>query len=134
MTDTTHPASTDSPAEGGDKPFAYFQFNVPWGAWEQVIPDAAGRPGVVAAYLRPGVREKVEYLRKSRDGHAANAHAEFEKRVMATNALIAAREALHQHYVDWDGEPEDALPLQEARAECDRVLDALLSSNTGDQQ
>lgn len=37
-------------------------------------------------------------------------------------ALEAAREALHRHYVDWDGEPEDAIPLQLARAKCDAVL------------
>ena len=46
----------------------------------------------------------------------------------STLPLISAREALHQHYVDWDGEPEDAVPLQEARAECDRVLDILLAA------
>jgi len=37
-------------------------------------------------------------------------------------ALTEARAALHQHYVDWDGEPEDAIPLQEARAQCDAAL------------
>lgn len=68
---------------------------------------------------------RIEYLRGSRDGHAAQAHAEFVKRTMATDALISARAALHHHYVEWDGEPEDAVPLQEARSECDRVLAAL---------
>ena len=37
-------------------------------------------------------------------------------------ALREARAALHQHYVDWDGEPEDAVPLQLARAKCDQAL------------
>ena len=37
-------------------------------------------------------------------------------------ALIEARDALHQHYVDWDGEPEDAVPLQIARAKCDAAI------------
>jgi len=37
-------------------------------------------------------------------------------------ALREAREALHQHYVDWDGEPEDAVPLQLARAKCDDAI------------
>ncbi|MBU2233141.1 MAG: Lar family restriction alleviation protein [Alphaproteobacteria bacterium] len=84
------------------------------------------RVTAASAQARIGELEaRIEYLRGSRDGHAAQAHAEFEKRVMATDALISAREALHQHYVDWDGEPEDAVPLQEARAECDRVLAAL---------
>lgn len=40
----------------------------------------------------------------------------------AMEVLGKARAALHQHYVDWDGEPEDAVPLQLARSECDRIL------------
>lgn len=38
------------------------------------------------------------------------------------DALREARDALHQHYVDWDGEPEDAVPLQLARAKCDAAI------------
>ena len=38
--------------------------------------------------------ERVEYLRKSRDGHAAASHAEFEKRVAAEAQLAKAKEAL----------------------------------------
>lgn len=37
-------------------------------------------------------------------------------------ALVEARDALHQHYVDWDGEPEDAAPLQVARAKCEAAI------------
>ncbi|MBB4797965.1 hypothetical protein HNP32_001689 [Brevundimonas bullata] len=37
-------------------------------------------------------------------------------------ALREARDALHQHYVDWDGEPEDAVSLQLARAKCDAAI------------
>ena len=37
-------------------------------------------------------------------------------------ALIEARDALHQHYVDWDGEPEDAVSLQLARSKCDDAI------------
>lgn len=37
-------------------------------------------------------------------------------------ALQEAREALHFHYTEWDGEPEDAVPLQLARAKCDAAL------------
>lgn len=37
-------------------------------------------------------------------------------------ALKEARAALHKHYVDWDGEPEDAVPLQLARAKCDAAI------------
>ena len=85
-------------------------------------------PLITAASAQARIGElesRLEYLRSSRDGHAAQAHAEFVKRTMATDALISARAALHHHYVEWDGEPEDAVPLQEARSECDRVLAAL---------
>lgn len=37
-------------------------------------------------------------------------------------ALVEARAALHQHYIDWDGEPEDAVPLQLARSKCDAAI------------
>lgn len=39
-------------------------------------------------------------------------------------ALGKARAALHQHYSDWDGEPEDAVELQLARSACDAALSA----------
>lgn len=42
--------------------------------------------------------------------------------VQALEALREAREALHFHYVEWDGEPEDAVPLQLARSKCDAIL------------
>lgn len=45
----------------------------------------------------------------------------------AREALREAREALHQHYVDWDGEPEDAAPLQIAREKCSATLAKLES-------
>lgn len=32
---------------------AYFRWHYGYGVWEQVIPSAAGRPGVIAAYLGP---------------------------------------------------------------------------------
>lgn len=44
---------------------------------------------------------------------------------LAIGALAEAREALHFHYVEWDGEPEDAVPLQLARAKCDQAISAL---------
>lgn len=37
-------------------------------------------------------------------------------------SLKEARAALHFHYVEWDGEPEDAVPLQLARAKCDAAI------------
>lgn len=37
-------------------------------------------------------------------------------------ALREAREALHHHYVEWDGEPEDAGPIQLARSKIDTLL------------
>ena len=52
----------------------------------------------------------------------------------ARDALAEAREALHFHYVEWDGEPEDAVPLQLARSKCDAAkakLDTLLSQEGG---
>lgn len=53
--------------------------------------------------------------------------AEFNARLIAAapdllEALKEAREALHQHYVDWDGEPEDAAQLQLARAKCEAAI------------
>lgn len=45
----------------------------------------------------------------------------LEKQALV-EALEEARAALHHHYVDWDGEPEDAVPLQLARAKCDAAL------------
>lgn len=44
-------------------------------------------------------------------------------------ALIVARTAINQAYVDWDGEPEDVVPLQLARAKCD----AAITRATGDR-
>lgn len=40
-------------------------------------------------------------------------------------AAHEARAALHQHYVEWDGEPEDGLSLQLARSKCDVALSAI---------
>lgn len=34
-------------------PFAHFQWNYGWGMWEQVVDEAAGKQGVVAAYAGP---------------------------------------------------------------------------------
>jgi len=48
--------------------------------------------------------------------HCVNVHDDLVK------ALEEARAALHFHYVEWDGEPEDAVPLQLARAKCDAAL------------
>lgn len=44
---------------------------------------------------------------------------------VAIEALTEAREALHFHYVEWDGDPEDAVPLQLARSRCDAAIRAL---------
>lgn len=51
--------------------------------------------------------------------------ADADKLLIAREALERARAALHDHYVEWDGEPEDAVPLQLARLECDQALDRL---------
>lgn len=46
-------------------------------------------------------------------------------------AVQAARDALHFHYVEWDGEPEDAVPLQLARSKCDEALSQWKDQNNG---
>lgn len=68
------------------------------------------------------------------DGHAVCTtqfcyapHTEANARLIAAapellEALREARDALHQHYVDWDGEPEDAVPLQLARTKCESAI------------
>ena len=50
---------------------------------------------------------------------------------LAIGALTEAREALHFHYVEWDGEPEDAVPLQLARAKCDQAISVLKENTNG---
>lgn len=48
-------------------------------------------------------------------------------------ALREARKALHQHYVDWNGEPEDAVKLQLARTKCDAAIaKATATHSTGE--
>lgn len=39
---------------------AHFQWNYGWGNWEQVIPEAAGKDGVVAAYCAPAATASPE--------------------------------------------------------------------------
>lgn len=51
---------------------------------------------------------------------------------VAIEALTEAREALHFHYVEWDGEPEDAVPLQLARSKCDEAIRALKGPSNAD--
>ncbi|MGK2908784.1 MAG: hypothetical protein ACSLE1_03145 [Sphingobium sp.] len=67
----------------------------------------------------------------AKNGHKHSAkdvlEAEANARLIAVapallEALQEARAALHQHYVDWDGEPEDAVPLQLARSRCDAAI------------
>lgn len=61
---------------------------------------------------------------------AENAALERAAKV-AIEALTKAREALHFHYVEWDGEPEDAVPLQLARSKCDEAIRALKGPSNG---
>jgi len=53
---------------------------------------------------------------------AWNTRAAEEAKAELVEAVQAARDALHFHYVEWDGEPEDAVPLQLARSKCDATL------------
>lgn len=59
--------------------------------------------------------------------HTATAEA-LEAMREARGALQEARAALHFHYVEWDGEPEDAVPLQLARSKCDANLTRLTAA------
>lgn len=63
--------------------------------------------------------DKFKWQVRDTCARAETAEREFER---LREALTEARAALHQHYVDWDGEPEDAVPLQLARAKCDAAL------------
>jgi hypothetical protein len=45
-----------------------------------------------------------------------------DQRAELLAAVKSARDALHQHYVDWEGEPEDAVQLQLARSNCDAAI------------
>jgi hypothetical protein len=79
---------------------------------------------VIAQRLSRELREQAtdqarSYLYNTR---ATPPSADADKLVIAREALEAARAALHDHYVNWDGEPEDAAPLQLARDECDQAL------------
>lgn len=60
-------------------------------------------------------------LGMDKDGAEANARL-FAAAPRLLRALKEARKALHQHYVDWDGEPEDAVTLQLARDKCDAAI------------
>ena len=48
-------------------------------------------------------------------------------------ALKEARTALHHHYVEWDGEPEDAVALQLARAKADAAILKATSTEQGER-
>jgi hypothetical protein len=71
------------------------------------------------------LRRMARYEGKRNVGRVNNARAMDEAAdalEAMKEALVEARAALHQHYVDWDGEPEDAVPLQLARAKIDATL------------
>jgi len=51
---------------------------------------------------------------------------------LATASLFEARNALKQHWMDWDGEPEDGWALRLAWAKCDQTL-SILAENSFDE-
>jgi len=51
---------------------------------------------------------------------------------LATASLIEARNALKQHWIDWDGEPEDGWALRLAWAKCDQTI-SILAENSFDE-
>jgi hypothetical protein len=77
------------------------------------VSPAADLTKIVALVFRPDTDSETERLDNARLIAAAPELLE---------ALREARDALHQHYVDWDGEPEDAVPLQLARAKCETAI------------
>ena len=77
------------------------------------VSPAADLTKIVALVFRPDTDSETERHDNARLIAAAPDLLE---------ALCEARDALQQHYVDWDGEPEDAVPLQLARAKCDAAI------------
>lgn len=78
----------------------------------------------------PAIMNEAERYRQGVYDHTPAVQSFAHHRIEATRAaapelleaLKAARAALHFHYVEWDGEPEDAVPLQLARAKCDAAI------------
>lgn len=111
----TREASSDQPEQGGgmevvvaDKLARAFRSNIFDHPHKQVSEESertielfatVAAEALSAEPAEARVRElteRVEYLRKSRDGHAAASHAEFEKRVAAEAQLAKAMEALER--------------------------------------
>lgn len=59
------------------------------------------------------------------DGTPLYTHPAPDALRVAVEALEKARDALHKHYVDWGGDPEDAVALGQAWAETEQALAAL---------
>jgi len=91
----------------------------PWHVYEKdpfvICEGGGGSIGIIEAGY-PGVSEVEQIANAAYVVHCVNVHDDLVK------ALEEARAALHFHYVEWDGEPEDAVPLQLARAKCDAAL------------
>lgn len=95
-------------------------------------------PGVCSALLseiaalrgeRDGLRNRVSCLERLGGEQstrvmeqATRANDAERQRDELRKALEAARDVLHKHYVDFDGEPEDAVALGRAWAETERAL------------
>ena len=75
-----------------------------------------------------GFLKVIGYRRKPTEQTAYS--PELVERIIS--ALRGAREALHFHYVEWDGEPEDAVPLQFQRSRIDAILSELDKSKEVD--
>lgn len=75
------------------------------------------------AYHRQQCRHTQSLIAAEETGYERGlADSHFPEMV---EVLREARKALHDHYVAWDGEPEDAVPLQLARSRCDALLSKL---------
>lgn len=49
----SNPGALEAPVSEAVEPFAHFQWNGGWNVWEQVVSEAANKPGVIAAYRHP---------------------------------------------------------------------------------
>lgn len=96
------------------------------GPWEASAPgDYADFDGDSRVIL--GDDRRIAVVHWSYETHGGDTECDANARLIAAApsilaALEEARAALHQHYVDWDGEPEDAIPLLLARDKCDDAI------------
>lgn len=91
------------------------------GPWE--IENHQGKRGSWIGHVTAEGALRCAALVLGETDEVANANARLIAAApQLLEALIKARAALHQHYVDRGGEPEDAVALQLARTRCDTAI------------